>query len=126
MIRRGHLTMIEKNEVTANSTPSVFFASSSQEALSCYKQSLSDAGVQAFSLNDLLGQEKNSTQKFLSAIKASKSTIYLSLDQILVSLGQQVVLLSKRTGHERNIPSSFQMVIKTRHEHLNNSSSLYF
>jgi hypothetical protein len=125
MIRRGHLAMIEKNEATANITPSVFFASNSQEALSCYKQFLSDVGVQAFSLNDLLGPEKNSTRKFLSAIKASKSTIYLTLDQILVSLGQQVVLLSKRLGHERNIPSSFQTVIKTRHEHLNNSSSLY-
>eukprot|EP00985_Skeletonema_marinoi_P000921 scaffold368_cov137-Skeletonema_marinoi.AAC.12 len=42
MIRRGHLAMIEKNEATANSTPAVFFASNSQEALSCYKQFLSD------------------------------------------------------------------------------------
>ncbi len=123
MIRGGHLAMIENNEAGANSTPSVFFASSSQEVLSCYKQFLSDAGVQVFSLNDLLGQQKNRTQKLLSAIEAPKSTIYLSLDQILVSLGKQVVLLDRRN---RNIHSSFQKVIQTRHErHLNNSSSLY-
>ena len=124
-VRRGHLTMIEQNKAAANSTPSVYFASNSQEAMKCYKQFFEDEGVQAFSLNDLLVQERNNTREFFSAIKASKSTINLSLDQILVSLGQQLVLRSK----ERS--SSFQHVIKARHEHehehenINSNSSRY-
>ena len=110
MIRHGHLTMIEQNKAAANSSPSVYFASNSQEAMKCYKQFFNDEGVEAFSLNDLLARERNSTREFFSAIKASKSTIHLNLDQILVSLGQQLALRSK----ERS--SSFQRVIKVRHE----------
>ena len=110
MIRHGHLTMIEQNKAAANSTPSVYFASNSQEAMKCYKQFFSDEGVQAFSLNDLLARERNSTREFFSAIKASKSTIHLNLDQILVSLGQQLALRSKERA------SSFQHAIEVRHE----------
>lgn len=123
MIRRGHLNMIEQDKAAANSTPSVYFASNSKEAMKCYKQFFEDKGVQAFSLNDLLVQERNNTREFFSAIKASKSTIHLSLDQILVSYGQQLVLRSK----ERS--SSFQHVIKARHErereNINSNSSRY-
>ena len=109
MIKSGHHTMIELNKAAANSTPSVYFASNSKKAMKCYKNFFNDEGVQAFSLNDLLVQERNSTREFLSAIKAPKSTIHLNLDQILVSLGQQLALWSYHG-------SSFQHVIRVRHE----------
>ena len=62
MIQHEHLALglVAKNVTTANNnTPSVFLASSSQEAVRCYKQFLSDAGYSTLSLNDLLVQEKS-------------------------------------------------------------------
>jgi hypothetical protein len=119
MIRRHHMSMIEKDEATSNSTPSVFIASNSHEALRCYKQSLKDKGIQAFSLSDLIAQEKNLVE-ILSAINAPKSIIYLSLDQVLVSLGQRIVLLNMRVGNDggngKNTASTFHWVIEARHE----------
>ena len=72
LIRRHHMSIIEKDEATSNSTPSVYFASNSKEAMKCYKQFFEDKGVQAFSLNDLLVQERNNTREFFSAIRRSK------------------------------------------------------
>ena len=110
------LGLVAKNVTTANNnTPSVFLASSSQEAVKCYKQFLSDAGYSTLSLNDMLVQEKSHKQKLsqlLSAIDVPKSTIYLVLDQILVSLGNRIVLLQAKFGGS----STFHSVIKTRHE----------
>ena len=40
-----------------------------------------------YGMDDLLVQERSVTREFFSAIKASKSTNHLSLDQILVSCG---------------------------------------
>ncbi|KAL7455133.1 hypothetical protein ACHAWC_006705 [Mediolabrus comicus] len=49
------LGLVTKNVTTANNnTPSVFLASSSQEAVKCYKQFLSDAGYSTLSLNDIM------------------------------------------------------------------------
>lgn len=75
--------------------------------------------VQAFSLSDLIAQEKNLVE-ILSAINAPKSIIYLSLDQVLVSLGQRIVLLNMRVGNDggngKNTASTFHWVIEARHE----------
>jgi len=90
MIRHGHLTMIEQNKAAANSTPSVYFASNSQEAMKCYKQFFNDEGVEAFSLNDLLARERNSTREFFSAIKASKAPSILILIRFWYLLGNSL------------------------------------
>lgn len=100
MIQHENLAMMEKDET--NGTSSVFIASSSQKAVTCYKQFLRDAGSRTFCLNDVV--EKDSA--VLASIKAPLGTIYLVLDQIMVSLGNRVVLHSKMGG------STFQDVIK--------------
>lgn len=111
--------MKEKNKSTtnSNSTPSGFFASSLQNAVKCYKQFLSDAGFQFFCLDDLIAQE-NSLQELLSDIKVPKSTVYLILDQILVSFGNRVVLVKKKNTLTKG--STFQGIIKARHDNVVN------
>ena len=77
-----------------------------------YNQFLRKEGFQVFGLDDLLAQERNfNLHKLISDIKVPKSTVYLVLDQILVSMGSRVVLVSK-PGVTSN---SFHQVIKTRH-----------
>ena len=68
-----------------------FFASSSQEAAVC-KQFFDDAGLQAFTLSDLLVEEDAS--QMLSSMKVSAEIVAPILDRLLVSLGNKVTLES--------------------------------
>ena len=110
------------SHVSAASTSiSVFLASNSRKAVKCYKQFLVDKGIQVFTLEDLFAQEQNHATKLSSGIKTTKSTIYLILDQILVSMGKQILLVNKMKhldsfAGEDAYGSTFQWVIKTRHE----------
>mmetsp|Transcript_56022 Transcript_56022/g.65448 ORF Transcript_56022/g.65448 Transcript_56022/m.65448 type:complete len:457 (+) Transcript_56022:328-1698(+) len=103
MIQHENMAMMEKDGT--NGTSSVFIASNSQKVVTCYKQFLRKAGFRTLSLSDVL--EKDSS--VLASIKVPLSTIYLVLDQIMVSLGNRVVLQSKMGIS--TFQSTFQRVI---------------
>eukprot|EP00804_Cyclotella_cryptica_P025519 CCRYP_012015-RA/>CCRYP_012015-RA protein AED:0.11 eAED:0.11 QI:0/-1/0/1/-1/1/1/0/394 len=106
-IQNASLSMIEKNET--DRSPSVFFASSVQEANKCYKQILGQAGFVTFDLSDLLIGDV--TAERLSEIFHVRKIIILPLlDQIMVSLGKRVVFSGQMTI------STFQSIIRIRHK----------
>eukprot|EP00986_Skeletonema_menzelii_P001098 scaffold298_cov130-Skeletonema_menzelii.AAC.1 len=91
--------------------PPVYFASSSHTSTVCNRQFFEHAGLQAFTLNDLLAKEDVS--QMLSSIKVPKEIMYLILDQLLVSLGKRVILNNKMPQF-----STFQMVVRVRHSRM--------
>ncbi|KAL7516832.1 hypothetical protein ACHAWX_001808 [Stephanocyclus meneghinianus] len=99
--------MQEKNKT--DRSPSVFFASSAQEANKCYKLILEKAGFPTFDLGDLLSGDTG-TERLSEIFRAQKSIILPVLDQILVSLGKRIVLSGQREK------STFQEVIRIRHK----------
>ena len=91
--------------------PPVYFASSSQTSTVCNRQFFEHAGLQAFTLSDLLVKEDVS--QMLSSIKVPKEIMYLILDQLLVSLGEKVILNNKMPQF-----STFHMVVRVRHSRM--------
>ena len=92
-------------------TPPVYFASSSLEAAVCYQRFLEDAGLQTFTLSDLMVKEDAS--QMLSSMNVSADLVALILDQLLVSLGNNIILESKTPQS-----SAFHMIVRARHSRL--------
>jgi hypothetical protein len=80
--------VVEKNE--RNSTPVVFFASSSPSAVICYKTFLIKAGIPTFDVDDLLA---GGSDVMLSMVNVQRSIIFPVLDQIIVSPGKKIVFI---------------------------------
>ncbi len=98
----------EQESLSMTMPGTVYFASSSPRAVVCYKQYFEGAGLQVFTLEDLLVKED--VAQLLSTIRVPNQIMYPILDQLLVSLGNRVILKSRMPQF-----STFHMIIRMRH-----------
>ncbi|KAL7474951.1 hypothetical protein ACHAW6_000891 [Cyclotella cf. meneghiniana] len=97
------------DEHKKNTTPSVYFASSSPTAVTCYTQHLNEVGIPTYSLADFLA---GAPDVIRSTVNVQENVLFPVLDQIMVAHGKYLAFL--QTTETKKI-STYQDAIKMRH-----------
>lgn len=115
---------LRRQRVKQNAT--IFLGSSNRKVQQCYLENnhVQNGYTKVRTLHDLLEQDKQLKQMLTEEFVLDDTTLFVLLDQILISLANKIVLDQSSFQKFYNFESSFQIMIMYRHtkrQHILNS-----